>query len=353
MKRETETDELFMRRCIELARSAEGMTYPNPLVGSVIVYDGLIIGEGYHRKAGEPHAEVNAIASVRQRNLLNYSTLYVCLEPCAHFGRTPPCAQLIIDTKIPRVVVGCIDSFSKVSGKGIEMLKSAGVEVVTGVLEEECRWLNRRFFTFHEKHRPFVILKWAESADGFVDAVRDATARPVWLTDEDCRRLVHKKRTEEQAIMIGVNTANLDNPSLTARMWTGNKPLRVVIDPHLRADRSLTLFTDGGKTLVVNALKDGEEGSVIYHRIDFSGADAPEKTLNLLYEMNIQSVIIEGGPITLGAFIRASRWDEAYVYRSQLQLGAGVAAPKLPNGPLRSESINSNILLFFSNKFEN
>lgn len=353
MNREMENDERFMLRCIELAQSAQGLTYPNPMVGSVIVHDGQIIGEGYHRKAGEPHAEVNAIASVKHRELLKDSTLYVCLEPCAHFGRTPPCAQLIIDTQIPRVVVGCIDTFSKVSGKGIEMLQKAGIEVVTGILEKECRHLNRRFFTFHEKNRPFVILKWAESADGFVDAKRDANEAPVWLTDEDCRRLVHKQRAEEQAIMIGVNTANMDNPSLTARLWSGNQPLRIVVDPHLRADRNLTLFNDGGKTLVINGLKDTIEGNTEYRRIDFSGGEAPEKILQLLYEMNIQSVIIEGGPTTLNAFIEHSLWDEAYVYRSAIQLGAGVAAPKLSASPINCKSVNSNILHFYSNNFEN
>lgn len=334
MCRQTENDKQFMLRCIELAESAKGYTYPNPMVGSVIVHNGEIIGEGYHHKAGEPHAEVNAIRSVKRRDLLKDSTIYVSLEPCAHFGRTPPCAQLIIDTGIPRVVVGCVDTFSKVAGKGIEMLKNAGIDVTVGVLEEECRYLNRRFFTFHEKKRPYIILKWAESADGFVDTDRKNNSGPIWLTNEECRRLVHRQRTEEQAIMIGVNTANLDNPSLTARLWAGNQPTRFVIDPNLRIDKSLQLLNDGRKTMIINGLKNNTKGAVEYCFCDFTTKNGLSQILDILYAHEIQSVIVEGGTYTLNKFIEENLWDEAFVYKSRIVIGNGVPAPIFYNVPI-------------------
>ncbi len=221
----------FMRRCIELASKAAGLTYPNPMVGSVVVNEGRIIGEGYHLKAGGPHAEVNAINSVRNRDLLKSATLYVNLEPCSHFGKTPPCADFIIENSIPRVVVGALDSNEKVSGKGIARLRDAGCDVIAGVAEEECRWLNRRFFTFHEKKRPYIILKWAMSSDGFIDIDRkpDQPAGPNWITGMPERILVHRWRAMEQAILVGAGTARLDNPRLNVRDWTGPSPLRIIL----------------------------------------------------------------------------------------------------------------------------
>lgn len=352
MCRQTENDNQFMLRCIELAESAKGYTYPNPMVGSVIVHNGEIIGEGYHHKAGEPHAEVNAIRSVKRRDLLKDSTIYVSLEPCAHFGRTPPCAQLIIDTGIPRVVVGCVDTFSKVAGKGIEMLKNAGIDVTVGVLEKECRYLNRRFFTFHEKKRPYVILKWAESADGFVDADRKNNSGPIWLTNEDCKTLVHKQRTEEQAIMIGVNTANLDNPSLTARLWKGNNPTRFVVDPNLRIDKSLNLLNDGYKTFIINKIKEGAEGNIFYKKINFDTENTPSEILSLLYNLEIQSVIIEGGPNTLKPFLERGMWDEAFVYQSNINLISGMKAPKIEAEIQSCKFIDGIRLLLYNNKFK-
>ncbi len=321
MNSQLTTDERFIRRCIQLARCAEGLTFPNPMVGSVVVHDGKIIGEGYHRKAGGPHAEVHAIASVKERNLLNKSTLYVSLEPCAHFGKTPPCAKLIIETGIPEVVIGCVDTFSQVAGKGIQMLRDAGVKVRVGVCEEECRHLNRRFFAYHELHRPYVILKWAQSSDGFIGKRQKDEQAPIWLTNEQCRRLVHKQRAEEQAVMIGVGTAVSDNPSLTTRAWAGPNPLRVVIDPHRRTPQNSTLLTDGGHTLLLTENL------------------SPEEMLAKLYVLGIQSVIIEGGAFTLSSFIAAGLWDEAYIYHSPRPLHADVAAPAIDGKLLGSQFI--------------
>ncbi len=307
-------EEKFIHRCIALARCASGHTYPNPMVGCVIVNNGKIIGEGYHRKAGEGHAEVNAIASVKDAKLLQSSTLYVSLEPCAHFGKTPPCAKLIIEKQIPKVVVGCVDSFSAVSGKGIEMLRAAGVEVIVGVCERECRELNKRFFTFYEKHRPYIILKWAESADGFIGKRGEA----IWLTNDQCRRLVHKQRAENEAIIIGVETANNDDPSLTTRAYFGENALRVVIDPHRRLLSTSKLLNDGGKTLVINEF------------------DSTEDIIKQLYERGIQSAIVEGGAKTLNTFIMSNLWDEAYIYKSPKIISGDVCAPKI-NGEVISE----------------
>lgn len=340
-----------MRRCIELAKQAHGLTYPNPMVGSVIVHNGVIIGEGYHCKAGEPHAEVNAIRSVTKRDLLADCTIYVSLEPCAHFGRTPPCAQLIIDTGIPRVVVGCVDTFSKVAGKGIEMLREAGVEVTVGVMEAECRELNKRFFTFHEKHRPYVILKWAESADGYIDAVRDSADNPQWLTNHECKRLVHKQRTQEQAIMIGANTAILDNPQLTARLWRGNNPTRVVIDPHRRVPHTANIFNHSADTIVINSDIDSKMDNVRLVSAELAN-DSAANILNALHAQGIQSVVIEGGEKTLTSFIENDLWDEAYVYRGTITLGKGVSAPHIYQPASRVQMIGEVQLFTYCNAGE-
>lgn len=340
--------EQYMQRCLQLAQKAQGMTYPNPMVGCVIVHQGRIIGEGYHIKAGSPHAEVNAIHSVKDHSLLKESTLYVNLEPCAHYGRTPPCSLLIIEKQIPRVVIGCVDSFSEVAGKGIEMMKTKGIDVLVGVCEADARELNRRFFTFHDKRRPYIILKWAQSADGFLDANRSAEEKPVWLTNEWARKQVHKQRSEEMAILIGTNTALLDNPSLTARQWYGAQPLRVVIDRNLKLPQNLTLFTDGHPTLVVNAIKNGHKEAVSYAQINFSG-NFEQELLNLLYQQNIQSVIIEGGRVTLSSFIDKGLWDEAFVYEGIAKLGDGVAAPAFAHRPQKIVSLNESRLYCYRN----
>ena len=256
-----ENDEIkFMRRCLELAAKAEGLTYPNPMVGAVIVCNGKIIGEGYHLKAGEPHAEVIAINSVSDKSILKDSTLYVNLEPCSHFGKTPPCADFIISHSIPRVVVGTADSSEKVSGQGLSRLRDAGCEVIAGVLEEECRRLNRRFFTFHEKKRPYITLKWAQSADGYLDILRSEnhSIEPTWITGKPERSLVHRWRTEEESILVGAGTVRADNPKLNVRDWKGKEPAQINTEQFGNIDKGSSLLTDGGKTVVFTNNKDSD-----------------------------------------------------------------------------------------------
>ncbi len=338
-------NEKYILRCIEIAHNAEGKTYPNPMVGSVIVHNGKIIGEGYHRKAGTPHAEVHAINSVKDKDLLRQSTLYVCLEPCAHYGLTPPCAELIIRMGIPRVVVGCIDTFSKVSGKGVEMMRNAGIEVTVGVCEAECRELNKHFFTFHEKKRPYIILKWAQSADKLIG---DPSAdKPIWLTNDQCRRLVHQQRTHTQAIMVGVNTVISDNPKLNARSWHGNSPLRIIVDPHLRTPQKSNVLTDGAPTIILNNLREEKNGNITYTKVDFNSADS---ICSALYSLGIQSVIVEGGAKTLTHFISDNLWDEAYIYNSPIVLNKGIAAPTFNELPTSSETIEGITLNCYKRK---
>jgi diaminohydroxyphosphoribosylaminopyrimidine deaminase/5-amino-6-(5-phosphoribosylamino)uracil reductase len=247
--------EKYIKRCIELAKNGLGTTYPNPLVGSVIVFENQIIGEGWHQKAGKPHAEVHAINSVKDISLLSKATIYVSLEPCSHFGKTPPCSDLIIENNIPNVVIGTVDPNEKVAGKGIQKLIDAGIHVTIGILENECNELNKRFFTFHQKKRPYIILKWAETADGFIAPVFKNKQQPVWITNPSSRQLVHKWRSEEQAILVGTQTVLDDNPSLSVRDWTGNQPIKIILDPKNRLDENLTVFNSDEKTLVISEHK--------------------------------------------------------------------------------------------------
>ena len=343
-------DQKYMARCLQLALNGEGNTYPNPLVGSVIVHNDKIIGEGFHRKAGEPHAEVNAINSVKDKGLLKYSTLYVNLEPCAHFGRTPPCSLAIISHKIPRVVIGCVDTFSQVSGKGIEMMRNAGVDVTTGVLEKESRYLNRRFFTFHEKGRPFVILKWAQTFDGFIDIDREpeAPVQPTWITNEWARRAVHKQRSIEQAILVGTNTALKDDPSLTLRDWTGNSPKRIVIDRSLKLPETMKVFSGKEETIVLNEIKNGKRNNILYSKVNLTNNSA-ENILNALKELELQSVIIEGGRHTLNSFLEAGLWDEAYVYTGEKWFVNGVKAPYIKLAPEEKLEFGDSKLFVYRN----
>ena len=342
--------EKYMKRCLQLALNGEGTTYPNPLVGSVIVHEGKIIGEGFHYKAGKPHAEVNAINSVKDKELLRESTLYVNLEPCAHFGRTPPCSLAIIQNKIPKVVIGCVDSFSKVAGKGIEMMRNAGVEVITGILKEESRQINRRFFTFHEKGRPYVILKWAQTIDGFIDIKRKpgAAAHPTWITNEWARRAVHKQRNTEQAVLVGTNTALKDDPSLTLRDWKGIPPVRVVIDRSLKLPASLKVFSGKEQTLILNDIRDGEEGNVHFIKTDLTKNSIPN-ILSVLKDQELQSVIVEGGRNTLQRFIETGLWDEAYVYVGDKWFENGVKAPVISGKPEKQEEFGDSKLFVYRN----
>lgn len=338
-------DEQYMQKCIELARMASGKTYPNPMVGSVIVHNGVVIGEGFHHKAGEPHAEVNAIRSVKNQELLSESTIYVCLEPCSHYGKTPPCADLIISKHFKRVVVGCIDTFSKVSGRGIEKIKNAGIDVTTGILEQESRFLNRRFFTFHEKKRPYIILKWAQTADGFIDKLPEQKNSPcgVRITDENCQKLVHQWRAEEQAILVGTTTAVCDNPSLTTRLVSGNNPLRIAwdihgkipADSHLKDTKTPTVIFTNSKN---SSCKNLEYVFVSAHEILLT------KTLEYLYEQGIQSLIVEGGTKTLQTFIDAGIWDEARVFTTKETFGSGIGAPKIPYTASTKTTIGNALL---------
>jgi diaminohydroxyphosphoribosylaminopyrimidine deaminase / 5-amino-6-(5-phosphoribosylamino)uracil reductase len=338
----TETEDIkFMRRCLELASKAEGMTYPNPMVGSVIVYEGRIIGEGYHLRSGESHAEVNAINSVIDKSKLKKSTLYVNLEPCSHFGKTPPCADFIISHEIPEVIIGTPDTSEKVSGQGIKRLRDAGCRVKSGVIEEDCRRLNRRFFTFQEKRRPYVTLKWAQSADGYLDIIRSAdhSKEPTWITGKPERVLVHKWRASEQAILVGAGTLRADNPRLNVREWKGNDPLKLILSSSgsvnqgssfTGSDSNPIVFTHNsranlpGKAIVL--LKENVPSSV--------------QICDYLYLKGIQSLFIEGGAEVLNHFISTGMWDEARIFTGKGLFSEGIKAPGI-GGKLFSKTVFS------------
>lgn len=321
-------DEKYMRRCLQLARNGRSGAAPNPMVGAVIVCGGRVIGEGYHRHCGGPHAEVNAIRSVKQPELLTRSTIYVSLEPCSHYGKTPPCADLIIEKRIPRVVVGCLDPFAKVAGRGIHKLRDAGIDVRVGVLEDECRELNRRFITFHSRKRPYVLLKWAQSADGYLDVERDG-GEPVLLSTPETQMLVHKHRAECKSILVGRRTALLDNPSLTVRGWHGENPLRLVIDRDLTLPPYLHLFDEQAPTIVFTATAQESHGRTEFVKLDFDEPLVPQ-ILTCLYQRQVQSLMVEGGRITLQSFIDSGMWDEAWIEKADVSLGQGITAPTIP-----------------------
>lgn len=323
--------EIYMKRCLQLAKNGLGTTYPNPLVGSVIVYNGKIIGEGWHKKAGEAHAEVNAINSVKDKRLLKNATIYVSLEPCSHFGKTPPCCDLILKHNIPNIVIGTIDPFSEVSGRSVQKMKNENKNVLVGILEKECQELNQRFFTFHNKKRPYIILKWAQSADGFIAPLEKEKKEPVWLSNSYSRQLAHKWRTEEQSILVGNQTVIDDNPSLTARDWKGNNPTRIVIDKNLKTDMSYKIYSDESKTIVLNSsIKTNSPCKNEFKLLNFESKKI-NVILDILFDNNIQSVIIEGGQKTLQTFIDQNVWDEARVFYSKINLYNGTEAPKLSN----------------------
>ncbi|TWJ17880.1 diaminohydroxyphosphoribosylaminopyrimidine deaminase [Bacteroides zoogleoformans] len=333
----------YMRRCIQLAQNGRCNAAPNPMVGAVIVCDRQIIGEGYHIRCGEAHAEVNAIRSVKDPSLLKRSTIYVSLEPCSHYGKTPPCADLIIEKQIPRIVIGCIDPFSEVAGRGIRKLKDAGREVIVGVMEEECRQLIRRFITFHTLHRPYITLKWAESADGYLDMQRKDGC-PVMLSSPLTSMLVHKKRTEHSAIMVGTRTARLDNPGLTVRHWYGRSPVRVVIDRSAALSPALQLFDGNTPTLVFTEKPHEAALNVEYIPIDYSQDTLPQM-MHALYERRLQSLLVEGGSMLLQSFIDAGLWDEAFVETAPVLLHSGAKAPKI------SDDMPFEVSLVFGRNF--
>lgn len=329
---------LFMRRALELAEWGRGYVSPNPLVGCVIVHVNKIIGEGWHREYGGPHAEVNAVNSVENQDLLSESTVYVTLEPCAHWGKTPPCANLLVEKKVKKVIIAATDSNPLVGGKGIEILKNAGIQVETGVLEKEARWQNRRFFTQIEKKRPYVILKWAQTQDGFV-ARENFDSK--WISNSLSRQLVHKWRAEEDSILVGKITAAHDNPRLDVRDWVGKNPIRVVLDSKLELTSDLKLFDQSIPTLIFNTVKNESRENLTWIRLT---EITPETVLNELHSRKIQSLIVEGGSSVLHQFIQSGLWDEARIFTAPSRFNRGISAPRLNQNPTETLSIGTDRL---------
>lgn len=335
-------DEKYMLRALQLARQGGGHASPNPMVGAVVVHEGRIIGEGFHRCCGKAHAEVNAIASVQDQSLLPQSTIYVTLEPCSHYGKTPPCAKLLIEKGVKRVVVGTLDPFVKVSGRGVAMLREAGIEVEVGVLERECRELNKRFFTAHITRTPWVMLKWAQSADGFLASERGAVQFSTPLTQV----LMHRERAMVDAIVTGANTVKIDNPSLTVRHWSGASPLRVVLDRQLSMPSKCHLLNDGGKTLIYNEKKEDMTGNVEWMRLN---AFEPQMWLQDLYHRGITSVMVEGGANVLQQMLDAGAWNELRIEVTPIVLGKGIKAPSVDLSAATSQDIDGNTIFRIDN----
>ncbi len=329
-----EQNEIFMQRCLQLASLGAGKVAPNPMVGALLVHNGRIIGEGYHMQYGGPHAEPNCIAGVAKadRHLIADSVMYVSLEPCAHFGKTPPCADLLIRHQIKKVVVGCRDPFEAVNGKGIEKLREAGVDVTIGVLENECVDLNKFFFVFNTKKRPYIIVKWAQTSDGFIGASEHDCESRVLITSEITNRLVHKWRSQTASVLVGTNTALKDDPALTTRLWSGSNAVRIVIDRNLRLTAGAKLLNDEAPTIVFNDEKCGEAGTVTYHKLN-QNTNIVQQVLEVLYQKKINSLLVEGGAKTLQSFIDAKLWDEARIITNRnMYLHDGVKAPVLQHG---------------------
>jgi diaminohydroxyphosphoribosylaminopyrimidine deaminase/5-amino-6-(5-phosphoribosylamino)uracil reductase len=336
-----------MRRCFELAKQGEGNVAPNPMVGAILVFNDLIIGEGYHSEFGKEHAEVNCINSVANEHLhlINQSTLYVSLEPCSHFGKTPPCTNSIIEKKIPKVVIGCQDSFLQVDGRGIETLRTAGVEVVCPILEKEALDLNKRFFTFHTKHRPYIILKWAQTAN---EMIAQNNYSRLLISHETTNRQVHKWRSEEASILVGTTTALLDNPSLTNRLWPGKNPIRLVIDSNLKIQATAHLLDGSVQTIVFNSLRQEQVGAILYYKILGNKSWVLQIT-EALYQMNIQSLLVEGGATLLQSFIDENYWDEARVItNTEMEVPDGLKAPRLKNAEKYTcETIEKDLIQYY------
>ena len=342
----TETDDIkFMKRCLDLASKAEGFTYPNPMVGAVVVHDDKIIGEGFHLKPGGPHAEVIAINAVSDKAKLKSSTLYVSLEPCSHFGKTPPCADLIISCSIPRVVIGTIDTSEEVSGEGIKKLKNAGCKVTTGVCVAECRWLNKRFFTFHEKKRPYITLKWAQSSDGYIDVLRTNghKTEPNWITGNPERVLVHKWRASEQSILVGAGTIRADNPLLNVREWKGSDPIRIILSGSGVIKNYSFVNQASSKVIMFTHNLDTDIQNVQKVKLD-KDKSSSEQISRYLFNAGIQSVFIEGGAQVLNHFISSGFWDEARVFSGDKLFSAGIKAPVIKGSLLSHDVFSGSIL---------
>ncbi|WP_394748532.1 bifunctional diaminohydroxyphosphoribosylaminopyrimidine deaminase/5-amino-6-(5-phosphoribosylamino)uracil reductase RibD [Spongiimicrobium salis] len=345
--------EYYMARCVQTAKNGLGTTFPNPMVGSIVVHNGKIIGEGYTSPYGGAHAEVNAIASVENKSLLKEATLYVSLEPCSHYGKTPPCADMIIAKQIPKVVIGCKDPHEKVAGKGIQKLQEAGLEVVYGVLEDLCKKHHKRFLTFHEKKRPLIILKWAETADGFIAPKknwRKEQPEPYWITNTYSKQLVHQWRSQEQGILVGTQTVLEDNPRLNTRLWAGASPVRIVLDRQLKIPEHFHLMDNSVKTIVFTEISEAHlfQTGIQYEPIDFS-KNIAEQICAVLHQHQLLSFIIEGGARTLQTFIDANLWDEARVFTGPTLFKAGIKAPLLPSSKSTITKIASDTLKIYHN----
>jgi len=326
--------EKYIKRCIDLAKNGLPGAMPNPSVGALLIVDNLIIAEGYTSAYGGPHAEVNAItyAQIHTPELIKKATLYVSLEPCSHYGKTPPCADLVIASSIPKVVIGTIDPHAKVAGNGIKKLIEAGIDVTVGVLEDECYEVNKRFFTYHKRKRPYIILKWAQTSDGYIAPKHRNKKAPVWITNSHSRQLVHKWRSEEQAILVGAQTVLADNPSLTTRDWHGKSPLRIVLTNGIDLPKDACIFNDQAETLIITS-------------------QDPKEISDILYKKEVQSIIIEGGAKTLQSFINSNIWDEARVFTSKVTFGNGVKAPMISKQENSiSQDIKGDFLITHKNK---
>lgn len=349
------TDEVYIQRCLELAALGADSVSPNPMVGAVIVHDNKIIGEGYTSPYGGPHAEVNAVQNAihmlgkeKAEQMFKSSTIFVSLEPCAHFGKTPPCADMLISYQFKKVVIGCLDPFAKVNGLGAQKFRDAGLEVVTGVKEEACKFINRRFFTRISSHRPYVILKWAETLDGYF-APKDSMQK--WISNEASKQLVHKWRSEEDAIVVGAHTAVVDNPALTTRFWSGKSPKKILIDKKLSVPLTSQMFqTEAEDLIIFNAIKTEWKGNLKYIQLENFDLYLPQNILYQLYLMDIQSIIIEGGVKTVQHFIKAGLWDEARVIVGDSNWNEGLKAPVLPVIARETIKVGNNCLsIYFNN----
>lgn len=339
-------DEHFMARALQLAALGRSTVSPNPMVGCVIVHDNKIIGEGWHQKAGEPHAEVLAIQSVVDDTLLKHATVYVTLEPCAHFGKTPPCADLLVNKQVKKVVIGCTDPNPLVAGKGIEKLKAASIDVSIGVLEQQCLHLNKAFFTSINKNRPFIVLKWAQTADGFI-ARENFDAK--WISSVLSRQLVHKWRSELDAILVGKNTVQYDNPQLNTREWSGKDPIRLIIDHSLQLSQNLKIFDQSVPTFIFNLKKEEERGNLSW--VKLTESNFVNQLLEFIHKRRIQSVLIEGGAQTLKHFIEAGLWDEVRIFTCKTVFEDGIKAPELKNSTfVTQEIIEGDSLRIYQNR---
>jgi diaminohydroxyphosphoribosylaminopyrimidine deaminase/5-amino-6-(5-phosphoribosylamino)uracil reductase len=346
-------NEKYMHRCLQIAQYGESYVAPNPMVGALLVWGDEIIGEGFHHRYGEPHAEPNAINAVENKELLKDCTLYVNLEPCSHYGKTPPCADLIVRSGIPRVVIGTLDPNPKVAGRGVEILRKAGVDVQVGVLEEECRQLNKRFFIFQEQKRPYILLKWAQTQDGFIDKKRiDVTEAPLIISNEITKQLTHQMRSQNQAIMVSTITVLLDNPSLTVRNWSGKSPIRIAIDRLGRIPAHYHLLDGSLPTIIFTELEKPKRKNLEFITIEFDD-NCLTTILQKIYERGINSVLVEGGAKLLNSFIKSGLWDEANIEVSPQQISDGVTAPLLPLLPISRKNFEGHEWLFYINNKAN